>query len=495
MNKSGEIMTIKKSLIVSHIVVCIVPVLMTLFVIASSFAGLYLYAISGNHVMAESSFQFHVISNVIRSTVFHGLNHNGKPDEYRWVIEMVDPVQSYVAIYQGDRLVYQYGNERYIPQVVALRQKKVQTELDESRLYNTYSRTRMGSYEFLSKREIHGVTYDLYMMADKPITRSDVALEKALHKVNICIGISLVFFIVLISYLLSRFLVRRILAPLQALKQGAEAIQQGDLDVHISHGAKDEFKPSIDAFNMMSRKLKESLEERETDEERRKELIASISHDIRTPLTSIKAYVEGLLDHVADTPEKEERYLRVIQKKADVLERLIEQLSLLTKMDLGERALSMETIDLSRLTTEFLEDNQLNWENQGAHFTPSIEKDIQVFGNPLLLERIIENLVNNSLRYKVENQVNMEVALRKEGNQVVLEIADDGPGVAEEDLPRLQEAFYRTDKARSQTEKGSGLGLAIVRRAVAIMSGTMIIENRKPHGLMVRIVMPVISGH
>ena len=483
-------MTIKKSLILSHIVVCIVPVLMTFFVFLSSFAGLYLYAISGNHVMAESGFQFNVISNIIRSTVFHGLKHHGKPDDYRWVIEMVDPLQSYVALYQEDVLVYQYGNEKYVPKVAELRTKKIQAELDQSELYNSYSRTRMGNYEYLTKRIINEKAYDLYIMAEKPIVRSDVALEKAFHKVNICIVISLLFFILLFSYLLSRFLVRRILEPLQALKQGAEAIQAGNLNIHIAHAPQDEFKPSIDAFNLMSRKLKDSLQEREADEERRKELIASISHDIRTPLTSIKAYVEGLLDHVADTPEKEERYLRVIQKKADVLERLIEQLSLLTKMDLGEKALSMEDVNLSRLVTEFLEDNQLNWSHRGARIIQTIGKDIQVSGNALLLERIIENLINNSLRYKVENEVHIEVALREEEQQVVLEISDDGPGVSEEDLPRLQEAFYRTDKARSQTEKGSGLGLAIVRRAAAIMDGTVVIENQKPHGLAVRIIWP-----
>ena len=101
------------------------------------------------------------------------------------------------------------------------------------------------------------------------------------------------------------------------------------------------------AFNLMSEKLKESLEEREKDEEKRKELIASISHDIRTPLTSIRAYVEGLLDNVADTPERRKKYLLVIQKKADVLERMIEQLMLLTKMDVGEKVLPQESINLS----------------------------------------------------------------------------------------------------------------------------------------------------
>lgn len=487
-------MTIKKSLIVSHIVVCILPVLMTFFVIVSSFVGLYLYATSGNHIMAESSFQFNIISNVIRGCVFHGVNHEGKPDAYRWMIEMVDPLQSYVALYKGDTLVYQYGNEEYVPQVMELRQKKLQTELDDSARYNTYSRTRMGVYEFLTKRNIRGEIYHLYVMAQHPMNRNDHDFEKAFHKVNIFIITSLILFILLSSYLLSKFIVQRILAPLNALKEGAEHIQKGELDVHLVHKAKDEFTPSIDAFNLMSRKLKESLKQKEADEAQRKELIASISHDIRTPLTSIKAYVEGLLDHVANTPEKQERYLKVIQKKADVLERLVEQLLLLSKMDLGEKAIPLEKINLSRMAEEFIEDNQLNWKKQGAQFHLQIEENINALGSPLLLERIIENLVSNSIRYKVDPTVEVDVTVRKEKDTAILEISDNGPGVPEEALHRLMEPFYRTDKARSRTEKGSGLGLAIVQRAALLMKGNVSIENRKPHGLMVRIVLPIRSS-
>ncbi len=485
-------MTIKKRLILSHIVACILPVLMTLFVMVSCFTGLYLYAKSGNHIMAESSFQFNVASNLIKNCIFHSLRHGKTAEQYQWIIEMIDPMETYVVLYEGEQPVYQYGNESYQSEVNLLRTKKVQQELDDSATKDgTYSRTHLGKYQFLAKSNIHGKDYHVYIMVHQPGPgHSDAAFEKALRNTNRFIGVSLILFVLLNSYLLSRFIIRKIISPLQQLKEGAEKIQKGDLDVHLPHRGHDEFTPSLQAFNMMSRKLKESLLQREADEEHRKELIASISHDIRTPLTSIKAYVEGLLDHVANTPEKQERYLHVIQKKADVLERLVEQLLLLTKMDIGEKALPMKSIPLGHLTEEFIEENRLAWTKRGADFDLDIEPDISISGSSLLLERIIENLVNNSIKYKTESIVRLRISLHQEGNKAVLQIIDDGPGVPEESLQRLQEAFYRTDKARSKTDNGSGLGLAIVRRAVTLMQGRMDIRNVKPHGLVVTIIFP-----
>ncbi len=487
-------MTVKRSLILSHITVCILPFLMTLFVIISSFCGLYMYARSGNHVMAESDFQFHVASNVMRTAVFHNLRHGDPPDDDHWVMDIMDPVQTYMVLYEDGAVVYRYGNDAMQAEVDDLRLKKVQEELDLSEHGGTYSRTRMGHYNFLERNQVHGHTYHLYVMAYKPTGRSDAAIETAFRNSNRFIAISLLLFILLVSYLLARFITGRILKPLKELKRGAEAVQEGNLTVQLRHKGNDEFTPALDAFNLMTRKLQDSLQQKEQDEERRKELIASISHDIRTPLTSIKAYVEGLLDHVANTPEKEERYLRVIQKKADVLERLIEQLLLLTKMDLGEKALPLEPLQLEELTAEFIEENRFAWEKKGASFHMNLEADVPIKGSPLLLERVIENLVTNSIKYKTEDMVEISISLAKEGNEAVLTIADDGQGVPEEDLSRLQEAFYRTDKARSRTDNGSGLGLAIVRRATTLMKGQVEIENAKPHGLVVRVRLPISEG-
>ena len=284
--------------------------------------------------------------------------------------------------------------------------------------------------------------------------------------------------------------VRRILVPLQELERGAHEVQQGNLSVRLSHEGKDEFTPALSAFNLMTEKLSASLREREEDEARRKELIASISHDIRTPLTAIRAYIEGLLDHVADTPEKEEHYLRVIEKKSEVLGRLIDQLQLLTKMDLGEKALTLVPLDLSRLVTNFIDENRILWEKQGADFRIESKGVYRMVGNTLLVERILENLITNSIRYKKEETVRIAVTVEAVAHEIHLSIADDGSGVPEEALARLTEAFYRTDLARSHTDKGSGLGLAIVKRAVTLMHGTLSVANRRPHGLLVQISFP-----
>ena len=483
-------MTIKRSLILSHVSMCILPFFMTFFVLVSSFAGLYLYAKSGNHVMAESVFQFQVMSQVVRTSIFHNIRHGENPMENHWVLDIMDPIQSYVVLYKDGKAVMQYGNDTYQKMVDDLKRQKVQQELDEGGINGTYSATRMGQYSFMERSVVGGHVYHLYMLSQKPVNRNDAAIEAAFHASNRFIVISLVIFIGLVSYGLSRFIVRRILAPLQELERGAYEVQQGNLSVHLSHEGKDEFTPALSAFNLMTEKLSASLREREEDEARRKELIASISHDMRTPLTAIRAYIEGLLDHVADTPEKEEHYLRVIEKKSEVLGRLIDQLLLLTKMDLGEKALPLVPLDLSRLVTDFIDENRILWEKQGADFYIDSKEVPMMAGNALLLERILENLITNSIRYKKEETVRIAVTVEAAADEIHLSIADDGSGVPEEALVRLTEAFYRTDRARSHTDKGSGLGLAIVKRAVTLMHGTLSVANRTPHGLLVQISFP-----
>lgn len=488
----GDVMTIRKSLILSHIVVCILPFLMTFFVLASAFAGLLLYASGGNHVIAESGFQFNVISQVIRASVFHSLRHGDSVSRYAWVMEITDPVATYVALEKDGAVLYSYGNEKYGKEDVKdLQEAGIQERLDRREGNSTYSMTDGNEYRFLDKEIIRNETYHLYIMAHHPQFRNDTAIEKAVRGVSRFILAALLIFIVGTSYFLSRFIIGRILSPLKELERGAEEIRKGNLSVHLEHHRKDEFSPAVEAFNVMSWKLKRSLEEREEDEEKRKELIASISHDIRTPLTSIKAYVEGLLDHVASTPAMQEHYLQVIRKKADVLDRLVEQLLLLTKMDIGEKALPTESLDLGELVGQFIEENRLNWQKNGAAFDVRAEESVRIQGSLLLLERVVENLVSNSIRYKTEKQVHIGIDVLSEKGKAVLRIADDGPGVPEESLGRLQEAFYRTDKARSRTDRGSGLGLSIVARAVHLMKGTVRFQNRKPHGLEVEITLPL----
>lgn len=455
-------MTIRKSLIVSHIVVCILPFLMTFFVLASAFGGLYLYAASGNHVIAESGFQFNVMTQILRTAVFHSLRHHESLSRYAWVMEITDPVATYVAVEREGTLLYSYGNEKKgRKDLDMLRKEGALDRLDGRDGNGIYSVTDEPDYRFAEKEIIGDRPCYLYIMAHHPEARTDSAIEKAVRAVIRFILAVLFAFILGTSYFLSRFIIGRILMPLKELERGAEEVRK----------------------------------EKEGDEERRKELIASISHDIRTPLTSIKAYVEGLLDHVASTPAMQERYLQVIRRKADVLERLVEQLLLLTKMDIGEKALPTESLDLSRVVSQFVEENRLNWGRNGADFHIEAKEAVKVEGNLLLLERVVENLVSNSIRYKTEERVHIDIEVKKKDGLALLTLSDDGPGVPEEALGRLKEAFFRTDKARSRTDKGSGLGLSIVARAVHLMKGRVSFSSREPHGLKVDIVLPLEDIH
>lgn len=488
-------MNIRKSLILSHIVAWILPFVMTFFILASTFAGLMLYAASGNHVMAESGFQFNIISNAVRSVVFHGIRHGQPPSSWGWIMEITDPVQNYVILEKNGVLLYRYGNEKYEQERQDILQRGIKDNLTLKNGNRSYSLVDGLEYEYVYKENIRGDSYFFYMLSSHPVNRNDNVIEEAFRNMARFIGIMLVIFIVLTSFFLSRFLIRRILSPLRKLQKAAEEIRKGNLSVHIDHGRDDEFKPAVDAFNLMAGRLKETLEEKERNEERRKELIAAISHDIRTPLTSIKAYVEGLLDHVASTPEMEKRYLKVIQKKADVLDRLINQLFFLSRLDIGEKAIPLEPLDLSDFIFRFVEENKLNWEKNGACFTLEMKEEMRVRANPLLLERIVGNLASNSIRYKKKDRVHITIRTERKGNMAEIHVWDDGPGVSEEALSRLKETFYRTDSARSRTENGSGLGLSIVDRAVKLMKGTLDFRNRKPEGLEAVFTLPMEEKH
>lgn len=193
----------------------------------------------------------------------------------------------------------------------------------------------------------------------------------------------------------------------------------------------------------MAKKLSESLKESQLQEESRKELVASISHDLRTPLTAIKAYVEGLVDNVADTPEKKLRYLRVIKKKADELNNLIEQLFLFSKISPGEKAVPFERIYLKSVPEFFVAENFYVWQKSQADVELKIESNAQITGSFLLPERILSNVVSNSIKYRSEEKFLCKIILSVEKNFAVLSVVDNGIGVPEDLMTNANIVFSR----------------------------------------------------
>lgn len=293
----------------------------------------------------------------------------------------------------------------------------------------------------------------------------------------------LILSIVLTNRFLTRFMYRRIEEPLWLVSDGMARIGAGNLESPVVYDREDEFRPVCDTVNLMAARLRESAEQSAAEEQSRKELFAGISHDLRSPLTSVRAYTEALLEGVAQTPEDEKRYLLKIHTHEFEIERMVEQLFLYTKMELKTYPVHMQTLNLRRELLRICNDNPME-------HLQVINKDVPpfaVYADPFLLERIAVNLLGNSEKYRSGELATVRISAEKDGDGILLCFEDDGPGVSEELLPRLFDAFYRTDPARRNPAGGSGLGLAIVQQAVHHMNGSVWAENRESGGLRIRI--------
>ena len=478
-------MTIKHKLIISHVVVFIVPVMMTALVIIICGLGLLSFAKNGNHIYVESAWEFQHACEAVQKIIFNKNSSVGY-----WLIGLLAPEQNYIRVLEEDKVIYSYGNESL--------QSIGKNLLEDSDLNLgdkefTYTNTLENDFVYFERQIFNGKNYSLYFVSERSIHDEDKALESALQSTVYFVVGSLIIFVLATSWLLSRFILKNILLPLKKLQVGAEKIRVGNLEVELQHPSDDEIKPVMETFNLMAQKLSESLKESKLQEENRKELVASISHDLRTPLTTIKAYVEGLIDNVADTPDKKLRYLQVIKKKADELNNLIEQLFLFSKVSLGEKAVPFELIDLKSMLEFFVSENLYVWRKSQAEVTLEIKSNAKILGSFLLLERILSNIIDNSIKYRSEKNFACKINLKVEKKIAILSVSDNGIGVPQDSLKKLTEPFYRTDKARSHTENGTGLGLAIASKAVEMMNGSITFENLTPHGLKVVIELPILK--
>ena len=303
------------------------------------------------------------------------------------------------------------------------------------------------------------------------------------------IGLIFIVFLTILmtNRFLTRFVVRKIEEPLDLLSEGARRLGEGDLDYRIAYAGKDEFAPVCDAFNEMAARLKVSVERTRRDEESRKELLAGISHDLRSPLTSIRAYVEGLLDGVAKTEEAKRRYLRTIRTKAEDIDRLVSQLFLYSKLDLEGVPMERRPLCLDEFITGFVGETALDGRAHGLVVTAEHLAPLTVSADPEQLRRVFSNILENSIKYKNKETGHLRITLEESGRLV---LADDGPGVPETALPKLFDVFYRSDPARKNPAGGSGLGLAIASKAVRGMGGTIRAYNGPDGGLAIEIILP-----
>ena len=302
-------------------------------------------------------------------------------------------------------------------------------------------------------------------------------------------------FIIIISIInnfITHRMTKQIIKPLKPINEGVRQIKENNFSYRINYNKDDEFRPVCDSFNEMAAKLEASTLQHKKDEANRKELIAGISHDLRTPLTSIKGYIEGIETGLASTPEMIEKYLTIIKNKAVNIEHILEQLFLFSKLDMDEFPVSMRRSNITLVISDMIEDIIPEYSNKGLFIKPKeLNENIFVNIDALLLKNVIINILENSVKYKLKEHGQMEIDISQVNDSVLLCMTDDGPGVNAEMLPKLFDVFYRTDPSRSK--QGSGLGLAICVKIIERMGGKIYAQLPAAGGLAVVIELPLLN--
>ena len=284
---------------------------------------------------------------------------------------------------------------------------------------------------------------------------------------------------------------RSIAVPLVKLKKATKNIKEGNLDFVLEVEGNDEFSQLCQDFEEMRKRLKESTEEKILMDKENKELISNISHDLKTPITAVKGYVEGIMDGVADTPEKMDRYVRTIYNKTNEMDHLINELTFYSKIDTKRIPYTFSKLNVEDYFSDCAEELGLEMETRGIElvYANYVEKGVQVIADGEQIRRVIHNIVSNAIKYMEKPRGIIQLRVKDVGDFIQVEIEDNGKGIAAKDLPYIFDRFYRTDVSRNSSKGGSGIGLSIVKKIMEDHGGKVWATSRLGIGTIMYFVL------
>ena len=284
---------------------------------------------------------------------------------------------------------------------------------------------------------------------------------------------------------------RSIAVPLVKLKKATKNIKEGNLDFVLEVEGNDEFSQLCQDFEEMRKRLKESTEEKILMDKENKELISNISHDLKTPITAVKGYVEGIMDGVADTPEKMDRYVRTIYNKTNEMDHLINELTFYSKIDTNRIPYTFSKLNVEDYFSDCAEELGLEMETRGIElvYANYVEKGVQVIADGEQIRRVMHNIVSNAIKYMEKPRGIIQLRVKDVGDFIQVEIEDNGKGIAAKDLPYIFDRFYRTDVSRNSSKGGSGIGLSIVKKIMEDHGGKVWATSRLGIGTIMYFVL------
>jgi signal transduction histidine kinase len=294
---------------------------------------------------------------------------------------------------------------------------------------------------------------------------------------DLALAIILLIFASGMAMVLGYFLSSTITERIHLLKSAAEKLAQGDLKTRVPVQGHDEVAVLANTFNQMAEQLQTADQKQRELESLRRDLIAWVSHDLQTPLTSMRAILEAVSDGVVDDPETVKRYLNTAQRDVRNLSALIDDLFQMAQLDAGGFPLNKDKASLADLVSDTLESFTELAKQQEITLEGNVDPDVDpVNMDTQAIGRVLNNLIGNALRHANRGRVSLWVRRSTQGVEVT--ISDTGEGIRVENIPHIFERFYRGEKSRNRVTGGAGLGLAIARGIVRAHGGDIRVESK-----------------
>jgi putative uncharacterized protein (fragment) len=284
---------------------------------------------------------------------------------------------------------------------------------------------------------------------------------------------------------------KRILVPLDKMRIATKKIADGNFDYELDEKDFVEIPFLYNDFEKMRIKLKENEEEKILSENASRELVSNISHDLKTPLTAIRGYVEGILDGVASSPQKVRDYLTTIYNKTNDMTKLIDELLYYSRVSGNEFSYNFEKTNVKEFFDDYVKDLYLELDTIRINFSynANVDADTMIDIDREQIKRALNNIVANAVKYMDKEDPEIHFRVKETMDAINIRISDNGRGIDEKDLPHIFERFYRSDASRNTKLGGSGIGLSIVKKVIENHEGSVVAMSKSGVGTDIDIVL------
>lgn len=457
-------MDIKKRLVIYNSLTIVIPLVITTIV---TLIFIFIYSNLFKSDMNYDSFKKTTFINSEILNVTKDISQSDtksiENDDFKnYLKEKLSIIDGKIIISKNSSVLYSSDNMTSIDIATSLQESK--SKLGEPVVINNtyYS---LSSFPIVFKDSSRGNILFL-----TPIGKESNIFKKLILIIILVFFASYIIVSIIVSYIFSK----KILDPIALLKKATAQIKEGNLDSEIVESGDREIRELCTDFEEMRIKLKDSIYMKMKYDDNRKMLVSSISHDLKTPLSSIEGYVEGILDGVAKSPEKLEHYLRTINLKTRQMDAMINDLLLYSKLDLKQIPFNFEKTDIGEYFSYCIEESSpiLEKSNIAIKFENKLQFSKYFMVDRDRFKRVILNIMDNSRKYMNKDKGEITILLRETNTSIIIELKDNGAGIEKQDVNKIFNRFYRSDSSRSNA-KGSGLGLAIAKQIVEGHKGTI----------------------